>query len=351
MQSKFEFPGDSKDTWLRIIRALWRNDQRSEVAASYLSGICPVSYDELIEKYDQHATNIIGKICKAHGFSLPDLQEVNYFISQLKGMLNLYSPNAGYSISLSASNSEMLMWSHYASSHTGYCLIFRPLDGFLHQCPQRTKDSLSVSQDHKSSIGTKFKLEVINYENELESIDAFSLLPSYHTGYELESEEDHLSYHKTVQKQLLTKNKCWGYEEEVRILLPQPSRWISGQSAYSKHQRLFHYDFNQVVGIIFGARMREDEKLAIKEIMNEKLQERVKFSGGDDRKKHIFDFLYQQAEICSSSRGMKIADKTLVSMGTMLEPGTPYYERQLTNWKAFKGITVESGQYSYDAIP
>lgn len=351
MQSKFEFPGDSKDTWLKTIRALWKNDPRADIAATYLSSICPVSYEELIKQYDFHARKIIEDIFKFHDFSLADFQEANHLISQLKGMLNLYSPSAGYSVSLSTSNSDMLMWSHYGASHTGYCLIFRPLDGLLHQCPHRTKDSLSVSQGHTCSIGKKFKLETINYDNQLESINAFSLLPSYYTGYEFENEEERLDYYKKIEKQLLTKNKCWAYEEEVRLLLPQPSGWVSGQSAYSSYQRLFHYDFNQVVGIIFGARMKEGEKLAIKEIINDKLQERVKCSGEDDEGKHIFDFLYQQAEICSSSRLVKIVDKELISMGSTLEPGTPYYEKQLASWKAFKGITFESGGFSCDTIP
>ena len=199
MQSKFEFPGDNKDTWLRVIRGLWENDPRSEIAATYLSSICPIFYEELIKQYDFHAEKIIENIFKAHEFSLPDFQEVNHLISQLKGMLNLYAPSAGYSVSLSASNSEMLMWSHYGASHSGYCLIFRPLDGFLHQCPQRTKDSLSVSQGHTCSVGTKFKVETINYDNQLESINAFSLLPSYHTGCEFETEEERLDYHRKTQ--------------------------------------------------------------------------------------------------------------------------------------------------------
>lgn len=70
MQSKFEFPGDSKDTWLKTIRALWENDPRADIAATYLSSICPISYEELIKQYDFHAKKIIENIFKFHDFTL-----------------------------------------------------------------------------------------------------------------------------------------------------------------------------------------------------------------------------------------------------------------------------------------
>lgn len=194
-------------------------------------------------------------------------------------------------------------------------------------------------------------MEAIEYENQLEAIDAFCLLPSYNTGYKFETKEERLGFHAKIQSQLLTKNECWEYEQEARLLLPKPSKYISGESSFTNYQRLFHYDFSQVVGIIFGARMREHQKLAIKEIIDAKLEERIRDLGGKSTKTHVFDFLYQQAEICSSSRVVRITDQDLISMGTHLKVGTEYYERQLKAWKEFKGVTVEAGRYSYDASP
>lgn len=351
MQSKFEFAANSKSMWLRVINSLWQNEPWSEVAASYFDSICPISYEKLIEEYDSHSVKVVEGIFQNHDINLSDLQKVGELLKKLKALLSLYAPSAGYSVSLSTCNNEMLMWSHYAASHTGYCLIYRPINGFLYQCPNRIKDSLSVSQGHRCSIGNKFRVETIEYENELNAIDAFSLLPTYNTGYQFENEEERLDFHSKIKNQLLTKNECWAYEKEARLLLPQPSKYISGKSTYSNYQRLFYYDFNQVVGVIFGARMREYEKLAIKEIINEKLQKRVRDLGKTSTKTHVFGFLYQQAEICSSSRVVKIKDQELISMGTQLKVGSEYYERQLKSWKECKGITVESGIYSYDEIP
>lgn len=351
MQSKFEFPENSKSTWFGVIKSLWQNEEWSELAAIYFNSICPISVEQLLEEYDQHSVKVVEIIFENCEINLADFQKIGELKKQLKALLSLYAPSAGYSVSLSTCNNEMLMWSHYAASHTGYCLIYRPIDGYLYQCPSRTKDSLSVSKGHASLIDNKFKVKAIEYENQLEAIDAFCLLPSDNTGYKFETEEEHLGFHTKIQSQLLTKNKCWAYEQEARLLLPQPSNHISDESSFTSYQRLFHYDFSQVVGIIFGARMREHEKLAIKEIIDEKLEKRFRDLGGESTKKYIFDFLYQQAEICSSSRVVRITDQDLISMGTQLKVGNKYYEKQLKAWKEFKGVTVEAGRYGYDAIP
>lgn len=351
MQSKFEFPKDSKSTWFRVIESLWQNEVWSELAARYFNSICPISVEQLLEEYDQHSVKVAESIFKNSVINMADLQKFGELQKQLKALLSLYAPSAGYSVSLSTCNNEMLMWSHYASSHTGYCLIYRPINGYLYQCPNREKDSVSISKGHTSLIGNKFKVEAIEYDNQLEAIDAFYLLPSYNTGYKFETEDERLGFHAKIQSQLLTKNKCWAYEKEARLMLPQPNKYISGESSLTNFQRLFHYDFSQVVGIIFGARMKENEKLAIKEIINAKLEKRFRDLGDKSTKTHVFDFLYQQAEICSSSRVVRISDQGLISMGTHLTIGSEYYERQLKAWKEFKGVTVKAGRYSYDTTP
>ncbi len=349
MQSRYEFPKDSRDTWFRIIKSLWQNEVWSELAASYFNSICPITVEHLLGEYDQHSLKVAEIILKNSLINMADLQKIIELQQQLKGLLSLYAPSAGYSVSLSTCNNEMLMWSHYAASHTGYCLIYRPIDGYLHQCPNRNKDSLSIREGHVSTITNKFKVEEIKYENQIEAIDAFFLLPTRHTGYKFEIEEERIGFHEKVHMQLLTKNECWAYEKEARLLLPQPDKYISGESSLTNFQRLFHYDFSQVVGIIFGARMKEHEKLAIKEIINIKLMKQLHALGGKSATAHIFDFLYQQAEICSSSRAVRIHDQELISMGDRLDVGSEYYERQLKAWKEFKGRTA--GRYSYDKIP
>lgn len=97
--------------------------------------------------------------------------------------------------------------------------------------------------------------------------------------------------------------------------------------------------------------MAESEKQKIRDIINAKLRKRFSKLGTSDKKNYVFDFLFQETEICRSSRAVKIRDLELNSMGSTLIPGTDYYERQLEKWKKFEGITIESGTFTYDPIP
>ena len=351
MQSKFEFPGESTETWRQISLLFWKDEEQAGIISTYLSQLSPISYENLLQSFEEHKNNIIRLTFKNKSITMSELIEFQKKLINLQSLLSLYAPGSGYTISMSKTHTDMLMWAHYANSHQGYCLIYRPIGGYLYQCHDRKKESLEVSQGHSSSVDSKFKVEDIFYDDQIDAIDAFTLLPCQKTGFESFPEPDRLRYHSNIQRQLLTKNKCWEYERECRLLLPQPTRYISGVCDYNSLQRLFHYDFNQVVGIIFGARMTEPEKQTIRDIINTKLRKRFSNLGTSREKKYVFDFLFQEADICKSSRAVKIKDLELNSMGSTLAPGTDYYNRQLEKWKNFDGITVESGSFTYDPIP
>lgn len=345
MQSKFEFSGD----WTRALTSLWANDHDAKVAAAYLTQLSPISYEQLINDFDIHKNQITDRVFSDRPISRVELAELEDSLAHLLALLNLYAPSSGYSVSLSRTNSDMLMWSHYAASHTGFCLIYRPISSCLNQCPIRKKDSLVVTENHSSAVSVAFEIEDINYRDQLHPINAFSLLPVINTGYSFDSESSRLEYHKNIRDQLLTKNKCWQYEQECRLMLRQPHKWISGCSTYNSLQRLFYYDFNQVSGIIFGARMSSHDKESIRNIISHKMLEKFKnIKGG---KAYIFDFLYQQAEICSSSRAVKLVDLDLYLMGSILKPGSTQYIDRLGKWRRGEGIAIENGNFSYDPIP
>jgi len=351
MQSKFEFGENSRDTWHRILSSTWENKENIELTAQYFADLSPISYEQLLQDLDTHALKLIKTIFKNKQFDHIEFESLSRSLSNLRGLLELYEPSSGYSVSLSKTNNEMLMWSHYAASHTGFCLIYRPIDGYLHQCPLRKKDSLQVSESHTSVIGNKFKVEDIHYENQLNPIDALKLLPTSKTGFEFNSEDDRLEHHSHIRKQILTKNTCWEYEKECRLILPQPSKWISGHSQYNSYQRLFYYDFSQVTGIIFGARMSASDEETLKTIINAKLRTRYSNIGTSDEKKYIFDFVFQKAQICTSSRNLKIIDLELNSMGSTITPGSNYYNLRLEKWRNHEGMSIQSGQFGYDPIP
>lgn len=351
MQSKFEFGENSQDTWLGILSSTWQDKEYITLVSQYFTSLSPISYEQLLQELDTHALKLIGLIFKNRKISNAEFESFSHSMNNVRRLLELYEPGAGYSVSFSKKNDEMLMWSHYAGSHTGYCLIYRPIDGYLGQCPLRTKESLDVSESHSSTIGSRFKVEDIHYENQLNSIDARKLLPTSKTGFIFANEDDRLEHHAHIQKQILTKNTCWEYEAECRLLLPQPNKWISGHCNYNSYQRLFHYDFNQITGIIFGARMSPNDETTLKTIINAKLKKRYSDISASQEKKYIFDFVFQKAKICTSSRNLKIVDLELNSMGTPISPGNDYYNLRMEKWRNFEGMSVEAGQFSYGPIP
>jgi len=106
---------------------------------------------------------------------------------------------------LSAKNDDILMWSHYADGHKGFCI---ELEG------NATKTFLKRAQE----ISYQQKLPIINY-----------------------FERDWLP------KLLMTKSEHWRYEEEWRIIQ------VDGPGEYGIPEGV-------LTGVIFGCLMPEDHK-------------------------------------------------------------------------------------------
>jgi hypothetical protein len=113
----------------------------------------------------------------------------------------------------SVKNDDLLMWSHYADGHRGFCLEF---DG--------TIEPFSRSRP-------------VKYSGEMPSLNPIHIMTN--------SEEDDL-----FEVMVLTKSQCWSYEEEWRL-------------CHKEANRPYGYHYAALTGIYFGAAM----PLASKEII------------------------------------------------------------------------------------
>lgn len=106
---------------------------------------------------------------------------INIIIDQITNHFGVYS--------LSAAKNNILLWSHYAASHTGFLIEFNslPLKNFL------VNTYFPLKQKHA--------LFEVHYSNKYASINAFSD-----------------NYDEELNKAFLTKAKEWSYEKEWRIL-------------------------------------------------------------------------------------------------------------------------------------
>ena len=184
-----------------------------------------------------------------------------------------------YFVSFSKSRDNLLMWSHYANNHRGYCLVFRPIDnkiiqhqfwlktGFAYDTP-----NASFFQQMQFKFPEKgFPMHDIVYSEELPTNqNAFLFFPNVVHPEHSVNEID--AAYRSLTDAYLRKNTAWNYEEEARLLISGGIQQMARKMLHlSKHERLFHYDPSQLVGIILGARMSAEQRSQIEEIIQQKL--------------------------------------------------------------------------------
>ncbi len=142
-----------------------------------------------------------------------------------KKALEEYVESCGV-LSLSARNDSILMWSHYASYHKGFCIGFKNNLGF----------------NEKEVIEVKYLSERKN--------DA---IYQYNSMQGLSTEERH---QKIFRDSLLIKYIDWRYEQEWRII--------------KDNKGVYSYPDECIDRIIFGAKMSEENRKTIRCILKDK---------------------------------------------------------------------------------
>jgi hypothetical protein len=126
-------------------------------------------------------------------------------------------------LSFSAINDDILMWSHYADGHKGFCLQF-----------------------------DKTGLESWKYSQSVDYDDKYLTFREFNNAFPEDNE-------KMVHILLLRKSKHWKYEYEWRIIA-KPDDDNSGNRYYKFPEEL-------LTGVIFGCQMPNDKKKIIKDFL------------------------------------------------------------------------------------
>lgn len=276
------------ECWNRLIKQALSKKFQEEYSSlvqrlvEYCIEISPISVNDFLKLScsDFHITVFIDEI-------LPPEQAIETFISPLAKAINdikyLIVTNAlveHYFVSFSKSRDNILMWSHYANNHKGYCLVFHPIDskimkhrlwwetGFSYDTP----NSPFFSQLQFNFPEKGFPIHDIEYNDELTTNpNAFLLFPgAVSSGYSTKEIDAAMN---SITDAYLRKHSVWRYEEEARLLISGGVQQIARQILHlSKHQRLFHYDPSQLVGIILGVRMPSEQRTQVTEIIKQKLK-------------------------------------------------------------------------------
>ncbi len=127
--------------WRRLLECAWRNSDNAHKAkweeqlSAYLCEVAPLTFDAALGfKFLQALLSLESPADLLTALVLGDL---------VKRFLSLDQPNNTHFVSFSRTCTDILRWSRYSSMHRGHCLIFKALDGQLHQCPRRKKECRS----------------------------------------------------------------------------------------------------------------------------------------------------------------------------------------------------------------
>lgn len=115
----------------------------------------------------------------------------------------------------SALPNHMLLWSHYANNHRGFC----------------------VEYDFREGTKLRGLAREVKYEDSM---------PSLSTADFARDKE------KSLDALWLTKARCWSYEQEWRVMMTEGNKT---------------YESPTVLSIIFGARMPESERVMVAEAL------------------------------------------------------------------------------------
>lgn len=197
----------------------------------------PYKYDEETFTKDNFIKRYINAVHKhKRGTSLDVLRQnainrYNYIIDNPKrhwdenAEVIAEMDNKFYGIlSLSKISNSILMWSHYANFHQGYCIGF-DCDGFLR----------SIASNYQQ-YGCKFG--PVNYVSDYPSIDfmkEFDVLTSF--------------------ERCFSKHECWSYEEEYRLVL------------HNKANEIIRYPKDIVKEIYLGCKINDAYKREIKDFL------------------------------------------------------------------------------------
>lgn len=330
--------GPDATRWGNLLKHAWREarfpkkESVIQALAKTLSSEAPLSFRAA---ESQLPTLVRGCV------DLPDPHFADALASVVSTFLALYEPRRPYFSSFTTVANSTLMWAHYGAMHEGHCLIFRPLDGSLRQCPHRRRRSINrrgmggLAPSMSSEVPEGFKFENVHYETRTQALDAFMHFPQAVSSAKL-SEAERLSLNRDLRRQSFTKHSCWSYEQEVRITLDPPIPWLfGGNIALTPLERLFHFMPTQLVGVILGARTSEARRERIREIClarSNRLSHQTQDFG------HYLDFVLFQAQLTHDDRGVAIEPTEIMSLGSTTSKDSADFPKKLKSWENGEGL-------------
>lgn len=341
----YEF-SPNEDYWHNLIeivasRFSWLKKSDITAIAQSLIAISPMTYDQ--------ASNLDITSIVFESIENKDLLTSTLFAEEFKKLIDLYAPEESYFTCFSKVKDDPLMWSHYAGNHQGFCLIFQPINGQLNQHPFYRRTSIrretpnGLAPSMSMGLPESFYFQAVDYQEKVEHLCAFHRLPADVTKLNLE-ENEKISLSKKQFSQYVQKHQSWSYEQEVRLsFTPIPGFLYGEKILLSKHERLFHYDPCQLVGIVLGSQMSDENKRRIREVITEVLNKRELYK---QEGRVLFNFMIFESELSATQRNLDIKPLELITLTKNYKPDSLDFARLYAEWENGRGLKINTGSSS-----
>ena len=261
-------------------------------------------------------------------------------LEAIQNYIMWYSPEERYFASFSKTNDNYLLWSHYANNHKGFCLVYRPINGKIKQNPswKRTQPATLPLPRLSFGVPDAFEIQDVEYVSTPKSSNGFMCFPASVAGDNHSPEEVEAARAERA-KNYFQKHLVWDYEQEARVVLSSGVQWFAGKKlTLPAHQRLFHIDSTQLVGIILGSQMSATQRQRIKEIIAEKV-ERWSIPITDHR--IISNFVLFEETLSETNREVVIEPKEIYTGTSVITTKQPNFDRLYDEWQNGWAIEIK----------
>ncbi|MES2277281.1 MAG: DUF2971 domain-containing protein [Bacteroidota bacterium] len=244
--------------------------ERNDFKTNLFKSLSEISHPGTVVTLDE-VINQISNVSSSRpmGFNF----DINKFITEINRITQKFLQNS-YTTCFSEDPANFLMWSHYASRHTGICLEFTLNHG---KFPYEKEGKRRITEGAYENGFCKGIKEVFLFEDRIRAVDYkdvqphinfFEFAPVFQNEYDCDliglSKSKWHPYAYQLENVFATKTLPWSYEKEWRAIS------INLDLPQEPEQRIKHYPIESLTGIFFGTRTPEQAKNRIAKIYKEK---------------------------------------------------------------------------------
>ena len=171
-------------------------------------------------------------------------------------------------LSLTQKPDNLLMWSHYSNSHTGFVIEFDQNSSFFNQC---------INEND-----TIRKLKFVEYVSERPNI----------TVLDNKAQDEEKYLYTLANLFFLVKSSHWVYEEELRMVMPLETANKVLTSEYGEEIYLFKFPPQMIKSIIFGSQAKKSTVNKINNLLElEYFSHVLKYQAELDLKKYKINLI------------------------------------------------------------